>query len=190
MKTEEEIKNTPTCDTDTNERSRTRWMLKTMERTPMLAELKMTYRRKRPRAGQTAPVILTSPMSSETYLRTVWDADTIELREEFVLICLNTACEVLGWIKLFTGGIHSNPVDLRLLLGVALQCASSSIIVAHNHPSGSLTPSEDDRNVTKRIAKACKLVGLRCLDHVIVTREGAYSFSERESWLFQVDGRE
>lgn len=120
--------------------------LKTLDRTPSLAELKVSYRRGKPKdTSQIAmPFRVASAVSCERYLRQVWNADTIELREEFVVVCLNGSHEVLGWIRLRTGGFNHAQVDIRLLLGVTLQTASTAIVVAHNHPSGNLEPSGED----------------------------------------------
>lgn len=154
--------------------------LKTFERTPSLSELKVTYRRGRPKNDrqERMPFYVSSPVRCVEYLRTLWDKDTIELREEFVLVCLNASLEVLGWVKLHTGGLDRACVDPRLLFAVALQTASAAIVVAHNHPSGSVAPSPEDDVTTRRLAEGAKLLGLRFLDHVIVTRDGYYSFSE------------
>jgi DNA repair protein RadC len=153
--------------------------LKTFERTPNLAELKVSYKRRRPRDDkqEKMPWVLSSPMSCDKYLRTLWDEDTIDLREEFVMVCLNNALEVLGWVKLHTGGLDSSQVDPRLVFGVALQTASAAIVVAHNHPSGSVEPSEADRVMTRRLADGAKLLGIRFLDHLIVNRSSLYSFA-------------
>jgi len=147
--------------------------LKTLDRTPRLAELKVTYRRKLPRKP---PLTLTSVMRAETYLRTIWDGDTIELREEFVVLCLDTSLTVLGWVRLHAGGLDASTVDARLVFGVALKAASAGILVAHNHPSGSLAPSEQDAAFTRRLADGARLLGLRFVDHFILTRTGCFSF--------------
>ncbi len=158
--------------------------LKTFERTPSLAELKVSYQRGRPKDGkqERMPFFVASPVSCEQYLRTLWDDDTIELREEFVLLCLNGAHEVLGWVKLHTGGFNHASVDLRMVLAVALQTASSAVVVAHNHPSGNLKPSPEDRALTRRLAEACELVGVKFLDHLIVSRDASYSFRDHGGW--------
>ncbi len=158
--------------------------LKTFDRTPSLAELKVSYRRGRPKdTSQTAmPFLVASPVSCEQYLRRVWDEGTIELREEFVVLCLNGSHDVLGWIRLCTGGFNHAQVDIRLLLGVALQTASTAIIVAHNHPSGRLKPSAEDDALTRKIADACELVGLRLLDHIILSRDSFYSYVDNGGW--------
>ena len=153
--------------------------LKTFDRTPGLAELKVTYKRGRRSDNRQAqmPWVLTDAVKAEEYLRTLWDKDTIDLREEFVLVCLNTSLGVLGWVRLYTGGLDSTLVDPRLVFAVALQTASAAIVVAHNHPSGSLVPSEQDKLLTRRLAEGARLLGLRLLDHLIVNREGHYSFA-------------
>ncbi len=94
-----------------------------------------------------------------------------------MVVCLNASLGVLGWVRLHTGGLDGSQVDPRLVFAVALQTASVAIIVAHNHPSGSLVPSEQDRQLTRRLAEGAKLLGLRLLDHLIVNREGHYSFA-------------
>lgn len=154
--------------------------LKTFERTPSLAELKVTYRRGRPRDDRQGkmPWVLSTPVSCEKYLRTLWDKDTIDLREEFVVVCLNASLEVLGWVKLHTGGLDHASVDSRLVFGVALQTASAAIVVAHNHPTGNLSPSDADRITTRRLRNGAEVLGIRFLDHVIVNRDGYFSFAE------------
>lgn len=154
--------------------------LKTFEHTPSLAELKVSYRRGRSKTAKRplTPYRVSSPVSTEQYLRSVWDDDTMELREEFFLLCLNGSNEVLGWVKLHTGGLNQSMVDLRLVLGIAQLTASSAVIVAHNHPSGSLTPSPEDMALTRRLKEAGALIGLKVLDHLILTRDSYYSFCE------------
>jgi DNA repair protein RadC len=154
--------------------------LKTFERTPALAELKVTYRRGRPRDDrqEKMPWVVCTPVACEKYLRTIWDKDTIDLREEFVVVCLNGSNEVLGWVKLHTGGLDHAMVDSRLVFGVALQTASAAIVVAHNHPTGNISPSEADRITTRRLRDGARLLGIRLLDHIIVNRDGYFSFAE------------
>jgi len=158
--------------------------LKTFERTPSLAERKVSDRRGRPKTDkrERMPFLVSSCVSCEQSLRSVWDDDTMELREEFVLLCLNGAHEVLGWVKLHTGTFNHSPVDLRLVLGIALLTASRAVIVAHNHPSGNLTPSPEDVALTRRLKDAGAIIGVNVLDHLILTRDGYCSFSE-SSWL-------
>lgn len=154
--------------------------LKSFEHTPSLAELKVSYRRGKPRDGkQTAmPFHVARPVDCETYLRTVWDKDRMELQEEFVVVCLNNAHEVLGWVRVATGAMNAVNVDPRIIFGVALQTASAAIIVAHNHPGGSCNPSPEDKVVTDRLQRGGELLGVRVLDHLILGRDNCYSFAE------------
>ena len=87
-----------------------------------------------------------------------WNLDTIELQEEFKVLLLNRANNVLGIYPLSKGGSAGTVVDLKLLFAVALKCNATSIIVAHNHPSGTLKASEQDIKITKKISKGCELV--------------------------------
>ena len=107
-----------------------------------------------------------------------WNLDIIEYQEEVKIILLNRANIVLGIYEMSKGGISGTVVDVRIILGVALKCNASSIIMVHNHPSGKLTPSDTDKSITKRLKEACSLLDLSLLDHLIITKEGYYSFTD------------
>jgi len=154
-------------------------MLKTFGRTPSLAELKVSYKRGRGKDDrqEKMPWLISTPTTCEAYLRSVWDGATLELREEFLLVCLNGANEVLGWVEIATGGIDATLVDPRLVFAVALQVASAAIVVAHNHPSGNLRPSPEDIAITQKLCAGASLLGIRFLDHIILSADGAFSFA-------------
>lgn len=105
-----------------------------------------------------------------------WNKNTIELQEEFKILLLNRANNVLGIYNLSRGGTTGTVVDAKLVFSVALKCNASSIIIAHNHPSGNLTPSEADKTITNKLKQAGKLLDIALLDHLIVTKENFYSF--------------
>ena len=105
-----------------------------------------------------------------------WNMDTAQLFEEFKVMLLNRANEVLGIHILSKGGIAGTIVDLKLLFAVVLKSASSSIILAHNHPSGNLKPSEADKMLHVKIKKAAKFLDIEVLDNMIITKDGYYSF--------------
>ena len=75
------------------------------------------------------------------------------------MICLNGNHQAIGWVKVSSGGFNATTVDPRLIFAIALQTASTAIIVAHNHPSGSLDPSEQDKTATRQLREAGKLLG-------------------------------
>lgn len=107
-----------------------------------------------------------------------WNFDIIEYQEEVKVIYLNKANIVLGIHELSKGGISGSIVDNRIILGIALKSNSSSIILAHNHPSGNLKPSDSDKTATKSLKDACKLLDISLLDHLIVTKQDYFSFSD------------
>jgi DNA repair protein RadC len=77
------------------------------------------------------------------------------------------------------GGITATVMDKRLLLAAALKLGATSIILCHNHPSGNLTPSGADKEITKDIIKIADLHLIKVLDHIILTKDAYYSFAEQ-----------
>lgn len=108
----------------------------------------------------------------------IFNADTLQWTEEMILICLNRANNVIGYSKIAAGGFSGVVCDPRVIMTFALQCAASSIILAHNHPSGNLKPSSGDIEITKKIREACKYLDINLLDHIIVTSNGHLSMME------------
>lgn len=117
-------------------------------------------------------------LDAYTVFKSVFDADTFDWKEEMVMLCLNRANRVLGFYKVSSGGITGTVVDPRIIFTVALKCGASSIVIAHNHPSGQLIPSEADKSLTQKVKHAGKLMEIHLLDHLIVTDESFYSFAE------------
>lgn len=108
-----------------------------------------------------------------------WDGETIGLRECFKVLLLNNSNRPKGIYLVSTGGITGTMVDLRILFAVILKSLSTAIILAHNHPSGTLKPSTPDREITERIKNAAKFFDVKLLDHVILVPNGDYfSFSD------------
>ncbi|MEO6301578.1 MAG: DNA (cytosine-5-)-methyltransferase [Bacteroidia bacterium] len=111
-------------------------------------------------------------------LREIFPKEELELREQFIVLYLNNSADVLGYTKHSVGGITGTMVDMRLILAGALKSLSTSIVLAHNHPSGNLNPSGSDILITKKIREAGKSFDIELTDHVILTKEGFYSFSD------------
>ena len=150
----------------------------TLERSPRLAELKVSYKRKRPPRKDASPSRLLDSRTAEAYLRSVWNADTLELVEDFLVVYLDNNHAPLGWARTSSGGLNQTVVDPRVIFGIALQVASSAVIVAHNHPSGSVQPSGEDVAITARLRDAGKLLSIPLLDHIILGKAGFYSFAD------------
>lgn len=147
-------------------------------RTPALAELKVSYRRNSGKPSRPDTRIVSNAEAAIAFFRGVWDDGTIDLREEFILLCLTLDCEVLGWVKLSTGNREATALDPRMVLAVALRTASAAIVVAHNHPAGPCRPSPPDIEVTSRLEAGANLLGIMLLDHIILTRDEAFSFGQ------------
>lgn len=96
--------------------------------------------------------------------------------EEYVYaLCLDTALQsIQGIFEISHGSVDSSIVSPREVLIRALLCGASRIILLHNHPSGSLIPSQEDITLTERMKKACNLIGISLIDHIIIG-EGYYS---------------
>lgn len=98
--------------------------------------------------------------------------------EEFWVIFLNKSNGMLGKEKISQGGITGTVVDVRLIFKRALELNAVSIIVFHNHPSGSLKPSEEDVRITKEIKEAGNLLKIMLLDHLVVNQTSYFSFAD------------
>ncbi len=84
-----------------------------------------------------------------------------------------------GFYEVSNGGITGTLVDVRILFAVLLKSLTTAVILLHNHPSGTLKPSEADKRLTKKIKKAGELFDIKVLDHLILTPEGDYySFAD------------
>ena len=103
----------------------------------------------------------------------------IEVQEHFVALFLNQANRIIGYYHHSMGTINSTQVDIEVLAAAAVKILAKAVIVAHNHPSGKLIPSEADRNVTRKLKAALQLFDIHLLDHLIVTNDGYYSFAEQ-----------
>lgn len=110
-------------------------------------------------------------------LQRVW-SPKIDHVEEFLVLCLNRANRVLGWAKISQGGLSGTVADPKVIFQVALKSNACSLILAHNHPSGNLQPSEADIHLTRKLKEAGTLLDLPVLDHLIVSSEGFYSFAD------------
>ena len=100
-------------------------------------------------------------------------------KEHFVIFFLDTQNQEVKREVVSVGTLNSSLIHPREVFEPAIKCLASHIIISHNHPSGSLEPSNEDLAVTRRLVEAGKLLGIEVLDHVIVTKEAYVSFKEK-----------
>lgn len=111
-------------------------------------------------------------------LRNNWNQNKIELLEQAKILLLNRAMQVLGIYNLSSGGTSGTVVDAKQIFAVALKANASAIILSHNHPSGNLNPSTADMKLTEKLCNAGKFLDIDVLDHIIITKDGYYSFAD------------
>lgn len=125
-----------------------------------------------------APKISSSNCAFEIF-NSSWDQNSIGVQEQFKVMLLNNSNRVKGILTLSSGGITATLVDIRILYAVVLKSLSTAIILAHNHPSGTLQPSNADKQLTQKVRKAGELLDIKLLDHLILTPNSQYlSFAD------------
>lgn len=122
-------------------------------------------------------VKITGSESAEQYIRQFY-SDDLEIFESFFILLLNRANETIGYAKISQGGIVGTVVDKKILLKYVVESLASGVILAHNHPSGNTNPSEADIKITREIKELCNLIDSPVLDHIILTANSYYSFSD------------
>lgn len=106
-----------------------------------------------------------------------WDGQLDHI-EYFYIILLNRANKIMGYYQLSKGGQSGTVADPKCVFQVALKCCAASVILAHNHPSGNLKPSEADLQLTRKMREAGAMLDLPVLDHLILTSETYFSFAD------------
>lgn len=119
---------------------------------------------------------LTSPDATRAFLQIILAK---EHRELFIVIFLDNQNGVLGYETLFQGTIDGAAIYPREIVKAVLENNSASVILAHNHPSGTATPSEADKRITSRVVNALETIDVRVLDHLVVGGIDVISFAER-----------
>jgi DNA repair protein RadC len=140
-----------------------------------VAEVQLIYKSKVP-ASQRRKI--SCSRDANDLLKENWNSDTLEYCEEFKILLLTRSNSVLGIMAVSKGGISGTVTDVRIILQAALKSNASGIIVAHNHPSGNLNPSESDTKITQKIKEAGNIMDIQLLDHLIITGEDYYSFAD------------
>lgn len=118
-----------------------------------------------------------SSKDCESYIRQFYDSDIAIYESSFILL-LNQANTTIGWVKLSQGGINATIMDVQLVAKIAIESLAKGVILAHNHPSGNLQPSNGDLQITKQIKEGLTLFSIKVLDHIILTENSYFSFMD------------
>lgn len=121
---------------------------------------------------------VTSAKQAYEILFNNWNLNKIELAEQFYVLLLNQANNVIGMSEISSGGMTATIADPKLIFSLALKCNAVNLILAHNHPSGNIKPSQEDLRLTNRLVEAGKILDISVLDHLIITRDRFYSFGD------------
>jgi len=140
-----------------------------------VAEISVSYSANIPVANR---LTISSPRIAAEILRLTWNPNIIEFHEAFKIMLLNRRMHLLGIVTLAEGSGHQTPVDLRHLMAIVLKTNASAIILAHNHPSGDSEPSVADKQMTELVVLASELFSIKVCDHIILTAESYFSFSD------------
>lgn len=143
-----------------------------------VAEIQLTYR------NNVKPSLrpkISGSRDAYNVLLENWDKSKIEFVEQFKAMLLNRANKVLGIFEVSTGSSTGTIADPKLIFAAAIKANACGIILAHNHPSGNLNPSQADVDLTRKMREGGKLLEIQLLDHLIVTSEGYYSFADEGS---------
>jgi DNA repair protein RadC len=105
-------------------------------------------------------------------------SDDICIYESFFIAFLNQQNNTVGFCKISQGGVTATVVDPLIVAKFVIESLSKNIILVHNHPSGSLTPSQADKTITNKIQEGLKMFDVRVLDHVILTENSFFSFAD------------
>jgi DNA repair protein RadC len=102
-----------------------------------------------------------------------------EKKEHFLILALDSRNNLIKITNVSVGTLDANLVHPREVFKEAILAHSAQVILVHNHPSGDFQPSEEDLEITKRLVEAGKILGIEVLDHIIITKEGFFSFKEK-----------
>lgn len=140
-----------------------------------VAEIQLSYKS---HVKPSDRVKITCSRDAYNVLLQTWDDNKLEFVEQFKVMLLNRANKVLGVFEVSTGSTTATVADPKIIFAAAIKANASGIIIAHNHPSGNLSPSQQDIDLTRKVKDGGKILEVQLLDHVIITTESYYSFAD------------
>lgn len=120
---------------------------------------------------------ISSSKDAETFVRNFY-YDDINIYESAFIIMMNRANNAIGYAKISQGGICGTLVDIRIVCKYAIESLATSIIFVHNHPSGNLTPSFEDRKLVKKLCDALGVLDIKLHDSIIISDSGYLSMTD------------
>lgn len=111
------------------------------------------------------------------FFKSIW-SDTLELKESMYMILLNKANNVQSFLRISEGSIDGTVIDMQIIFATILKTPCKGFIIAHNHPSGNLIPSQADLQINNQIRDVAKMHKVQFLDNLIITPEGYLSFAD------------
>lgn len=139
-----------------------------------VAEISISYQ---PKVKASERAIASTSTDAYKVFLSQW-SHLISYIEEFNVLFLNQGNKVIGFFNVSKGGINCTSVDKRVIFAAALKACAVSVILAHNHPSGNLYPSQADIDLTKDLYKAGEILGIKVVDHLVISPDGFYSFAD------------
>jgi DNA repair protein RadC len=140
-----------------------------------VAEIQLSYKNNVKLSQR--PIVRCSKDAYNIFLQS-WDKSKIEFVEQFKVMLTNRGQKVLGVLEISTGGVSGTVADPKVIFAAAIKGNACGFILAHNHPSGNLIPSQADIDLTRKMKEGGKILEIQLLDHIIVTSEGYYAFSD------------
>jgi DNA repair protein RadC len=150
---------------------------KTNNEIPTVCEVKINYSPK-VKLSQRPDISCSKDIYRLLTENSVFDPATIEHREFFKVLLLNSANKLLGVTHLSEGSTSEVVVDVRHIMQAAILANATGIALCHNHPSGNLQPSAADDRITLKIKKACELMDISLTDHLVISSEKYYSYAD------------
>ena len=126
----------------------------------------------------TFPVVaISQSVDAANFIREFY-SDDIEIFESAFILLLNRANKTIGYAKISQGGIAGTVIDVKLICKYVVDILASGVILCHNHPSGNLQPSNQDKEITIKVKQALELLDSILLDHIILTKESYTSLKD------------
>jgi DNA repair protein RadC len=122
-------------------------------------------------------VKITKSLEASEFIRQFY-GDDLEIFESFFILLLDRSNTTIGYAKISQGGISGTIVDLKLIAKYAVDALATSVILAHNHPSGNLNPSESDIKITNKAVQGLKILDINVIEHIILTKDSYYSLQD------------